>query len=58
MEKTDIKSLDYEELQQFMASLGEKPFRAKQLYEWMHEKLAADLDEMTKRQRIIRRWRL
>ncbi len=47
MEKTDIKSLDYEELQQFMASLGEKPFRAKQLYEWMHEKLAADLDEMT-----------
>ncbi|MDD6326507.1 MAG: 23S rRNA (adenine(2503)-C(2))-methyltransferase RlmN [Lachnospiraceae bacterium] len=47
MEKTDIKSLDYEELQQFMASLGEKPFRAKQLYQWMHEKLAADLDEMT-----------
>ena len=47
MEKTDIKSLDYEELQQFMASIGEKPFRAKQLYQWMHEKLAADLDEMT-----------
>ncbi len=47
MEKTDIKSLDYEDLQQFMAALGEKPFRAKQLYQWMHEKLAADLDEMT-----------
>ena len=55
MEKTDIKSLDYEELQQFMASLGEKPFRAKQLYEWMHEKLAADLDEMTNLSKGLRR---
>ena len=55
MEKTDIKSLDYEELQQFMASLGEKPFRAKQLSEWMHEKLAADLDEMTNLSKGLRR---
>ena len=55
MEKTDIKSLDYEELQQFMASLGEKPFRAKQLYEWMHEKLAADLDEMTNLSKELRK---
>ena len=55
MEKTDIKSLDYEELRQFMASLGEKPFRAKQLYEWMHEKLAADLDEMTNLSKELRK---
>ena len=55
MEKTDIKSLDYEELQQFMASLGEKPFRAKQLYEWMHEKLAVDLDEMTNLSKELRK---
>ena len=55
MEKTDIKSLDYEELQQFMASLGEKPFRAKQLYEWMHEKLAVDLDEMTNLSKGLRK---
>ena len=55
MEKTDIKSLDYEELQQFMASFGEKPFRAKQLYEWMHEKLAADLDEMTNLSKELRK---
>ena len=54
MGKTDIKSLDYEELQQFMASLGEKPFRAKQLYQWMHEKLAADMDEMTNLSRELR----
>lgn len=47
MEKTDIKSLNLEELTAFMVSIGEKPFRAKQLYEWMHQKLAASYDEMT-----------
>ena len=39
--RKDIRSMDYEQLQQEMAALGEKPFRAKQLYQWMHEKLAA-----------------
>ena len=38
--KKDIRSMDYEQLQQEVALLGEKPFRAKQLYQWMHEKLA------------------
>jgi 23S rRNA (adenine2503-C2)-methyltransferase len=28
-------------------AMGEKPFRAKQLYEWMHVKLARSYDEMT-----------
>ena len=30
-----------------MLALGEKAFRAKQLYEWMHVKLARDYEEMT-----------
>ena len=30
-----------------MKELGEKPFRAKQLYQWMHVKLAESLDECT-----------
>lgn len=47
MVKTDIKSLDLEKLTSYMVSIGEKPFRAKQLYEWMHKKLASDYDEMT-----------
>ena len=46
-EKTDIKSMNLEELKSYMESIGEKPFRAKQLYEWMHEKQAASFDEMT-----------
>ncbi len=47
MEKTDIKSLTFEELAEAVKALGEPAFRAKQLYEWMHVKLARDYDEMT-----------
>ncbi|MCR4797126.1 MAG: 23S rRNA (adenine(2503)-C(2))-methyltransferase RlmN [Lachnospiraceae bacterium] len=47
MEKTDIKSLNLEELKTYVTQLGEKPFRAKQLYEWMHVHLARDYEEMT-----------
>ena len=47
MEKTDIKSLDYGELQEYVTALGEKTFRAKQLYQWMHEKLAGSFDQMS-----------
>lgn len=45
--KTDIKSFSLNELKSEMEKLGEKAFRAKQLYEWMHVKLARDYDEMT-----------
>lgn len=47
MEKIDIKSLDYDELADYIVSIGEKKFRAAQLYSWMHEKLACSYDEMT-----------
>lgn len=47
MDKIDIKSLDLSELTRAMAELGEKPFRAKQLYEWMHRKLSRSFGEMT-----------
>ncbi len=40
MERKDLKSLDYGELQQEMERLGQKGFRAKQMYQWFHEKLA------------------
>lgn len=43
----DIKSLTLNELRDEMESMGEKSFRAKQMYEWMHKKLAADYGEMT-----------
>ena len=43
----DLKSLTLSQLKDEMVNIGEKPFRAKQLYEWMHVKLARDYDEMT-----------
>lgn len=45
--KKDIKSLTLTQLKEEMESLGEKPFRAAQLYGWMHVKLAESYDEMT-----------
>ena len=54
MEKTDIKSLDYDELKDFFVSIGEKPFRAKQVYQWMHEKQADGFEEMTNLSKSLR----
>lgn len=47
MNKTDIKSLDYKALQAEIEKIGEKKFRAKQMYEWMHKHLVRSFDEMT-----------
>lgn len=47
MKKTDIKSLDFMELQNLLISMDEKPFRARQIYQWMHEKMADNFEEMT-----------
>ena len=44
---TDIKSMTEDELKIDMVRQGEKSFRAAQLYEWMHKKLARGFEEMT-----------
>ena len=54
MEKQDIKSMTQEELRAFLVSLGEKPFRTAQIYQWMHEKLASSFDDMTNLSKILR----
>lgn len=46
-EKTDIKSLDWNELQELVQEMGQKAFRSRQLYEWMHKRLAQSFEEMT-----------
>ena len=46
MEKKDLKSLSYQEVLDEMAVMGEKAFRGKQIYQWMHEKLVSTPDEM------------
>lgn len=45
--KTDIKSLTYPELVNETQKLGLKPFRAKQIYSWLHKFGAVSFDEMS-----------
>lgn len=43
----NLKGLSFKELQEFVESLGEKKYRAAQLYSWMYAKSAQSFDEMT-----------
>lgn len=45
--KVDMKSMNMEELVKFIEELGEKKFRAKQIYEWIHIKHVKSFEEMT-----------
>lgn len=47
MGKTDIKSLTLEQLTETIVNMGEKKFRAAQMYDWMHKRLVSSFDEMT-----------
>ncbi len=46
-DRIDIKSLTLEELTEEMKQNNEKAFRSKQMYEWMHVKLAEGFEEMS-----------
>lgn len=54
MEKKEIKSLYLEELEEELGQLGEKSFRAKQIYQWVHQKLAADFEDMSNLSKALR----
>lgn len=43
----DIKSLDLDELIIFIESIGEKKFRASQIYTWLHQKEKLSFEDMT-----------
>lgn len=45
--KQNIRALTLIELKDFFQNIGEKPFRAKQVYEWIWKKDVASFDEMT-----------
>ncbi len=46
-QKRDIRQLSLDEIKNFFISIGDKPFRAKQVYEWLWKKSAKDFDQMT-----------
>lgn len=47
MEKIDILSLTLKELEMEIINLGEKKFRAKQIFQWLHVKQIKDFSEMS-----------
>ena len=46
-QKIDIRQLNLEELTQKIIEIGEKPYRAKQIYDWLWKKRVIDFSEMT-----------
>lgn len=46
MEKLDLRNLSLDEVKQYLESIGEKPFRGKQIFKWIHRGVE-DIDEMT-----------
>ena len=53
-EKTDIKSMNLETLTKFLTDMGEKKFRAKQIYEWLHLRQVESFEEMTNLSKTLR----
>ncbi|GMU05358.1 23S rRNA (adenine(2503)-C(2))-methyltransferase RlmN [Corallococcus caeni] len=52
---TDVASLSREKLALFLSEqLGERPFRAAQLYRWLHQRGATSFDEMTDLSKALR----
>ena len=52
--KLNIRNMDLEEITDSFLSMGEKPFRAKQLYAWLWEKGVTDFDQMTNLSKSLR----
>ncbi len=52
--KKDICAYTYEQLQAEIQAMGERGFRAKQIYEWLHVRLAENFSEMTNLSKKLR----
>lgn len=54
MTRTNLLGLDLESLESFFSEIGEKPFRARQLMQWMHQYRVTDFAEMTNLSKDLR----
>ncbi|MBS7007842.1 23S rRNA (adenine(2503)-C(2))-methyltransferase RlmN [Anaerostipes sp.] len=50
----DLKSMTLGELELAVEQAGEKKFRAKQIFEWFHKRLASSLDEMNNLPKVLK----
>jgi len=46
-ERSDLRSLSRSEVDALVVRLGEKPYRARQIFRWLHQKGAASFEEMS-----------
>jgi 23S rRNA (adenine2503-C2)-methyltransferase len=53
-DKTSLMELDRDGLERFFETLGEKPFRASQVMQWVHQYGASDFDAMTNLSKALR----
>jgi 23S rRNA (adenine2503-C2)-methyltransferase len=56
IEKKNIRHLSLTELEQYFDTLGEKKFRARQVYEWLWQKHAPSFEEMTNLSKELRQF--
>jgi len=52
--KSNLKDFDPDELEKFVLNLGEKPYRAKQISEWIFSKYVTSFSEMTNLSKDLR----
>ena len=50
----DLRSFTYDELETFITDMGEKRFRARQIFEWLCKKGAMSFDDMTNVSKTLR----
>ncbi|HKN03805.1 MAG TPA: bifunctional tRNA (adenosine(37)-C2)-methyltransferase TrmG/ribosomal RNA large subunit methyltransferase RlmN [Buttiauxella sp.] len=53
-EKINLLDLNRQQLREFFADMGEKPFRADQVMKWMYHYCSDDFDEMTDINKVLR----
>ena len=50
-----IKDLSLEEVEEYFAVIGEKPYRAKQLFNWLYERNAISFQDFTNFSKVLRK---
>ena len=53
-QKTNLLDLNYQQMRQFMSDCGEKPYRAQQLMQWIHQAGFHDFAQMTNLGKLLR----
>lgn len=54
VKKKNLRHLTFDELSSLITGLGEKPFRAKQTWEWIWQKGAGSINEMSNLSKLLR----